>query len=747
MVANTTWTLAMILMASSALAGEPPASQEPNACAGAKIRAATRAAACRVKLAGKEAASGQPVDQAKIDKCHGRLDATFARFEARGECVTVGDTEAAISLVEALVSDLEEQLALGTPNACQGEKLRLASRKVYCKGSLEARQAQHGGDLNPTRVERCEANFADGFADAEAAGGCNTTGDAAAVEATVDAFLASVDLAFFPPPTTTSTSTSTTTSTSSTTSTTLKFDLVWKGSYNPPVRGAEIVTVDPPSRRMFIAAGNRVDIVDVNDVTNPTSIDSISMAMYGSDTTSVSVRNGRVAAAVINSTKEKPGTIVFLDLDGDVLGSVEVGAVPDMVVHSPDGQTLAVANEGEPRCNGTTYVDPVGSISLIDLSSDPIEQSDVRTVSFAGLNGSENDLRAAGVRIFGLGVDAEHDLEPEYAAFSPDGATLYVGLQEANAYATVDVASASLTSVRSFGYKDHSLAANKLDPSDRDGAGTSPALKIDTWPVLGMYQPDGIGTFVAGGVTYLATANEGDSRGDYAACGGNEEIRGGDLAGRMLAGGLAGLDRDGDMSLALSDNDELNRLQITNQFPLPAAPNAISSLYVFGGRSMSIWNPSTGAQVFDSGSFMEDTVAAEVPAFHNSGVGKNAADGFDTRSDNKGPEPEGLVVGHALGRTLVFVGLERANGIMFWDVTDPTAPVFQEWERSQVVYDSDPMTAGAQPAGDLAPEGLAFVPAEQSWTDKPLLFVAHEADQPATANPTRTSIFELTTVP
>jgi hypothetical protein len=746
-MAVMTWTVAMVLAASSALAGVFPPLQEPNDCAGAKIRATTRAAACRVKLAGKEAAAGQPVAQAKIDKCHARLEATFARFEARGGCLTVGDSSAAIDLVGALVADLEAQLAVGTPNDCQGEKLRLASRKVYCKGSLEAQQAQHGGELNPTRVAGCESSFSEGFAGNEAAGGCNTTGDAAAVEATVDAFLADVDLSFFPPPTTTSTSTTTTTSTSSTTSTTIAFDLVWKGSYDPTTRGAEIVTVDPASRRMFIAAGNRVDIVDVEDVTAPTLIDEVSMAMYGSDTTSVSVRNGRVAVAVINSTKEDPGTIVFLDLDGNVITTVEVGAVPDMVAHSPDGLTLAVANEGEPRCDGTTYVDPVGSISLIDLSSDPIEQSDVRTVSFDGLNGSEDDLRAADIRIFGPGADAEHDLEPEYAAFSPDGATLYVALQEANAYATIDVASATLTSVRSFGYKDHSLPANKLDPSDRDGTGTNPALKIDTWPVLGMYQPDGIGTFEIGGVTYLATANEGDSRGDYAACGGNEEIRGGDLAGRMLAGGLAGLDRDGDTTLALSDNDELNRLQITNQFPLPPAPDAISSLYVFGARSMSIWNPATGEQVFDSGSQMEEIVAAQLPAFHNSGVGKNPADGFDLRSDNKGPEPEGLVVGHAEGRTLVFVTLERANGIMFWDVTDPTAPVFQEWERSQVVYDSDPGTAGNQPAGDLAPEGITFVSAAESWTGKPLVFVAHEADQPAGSLQTRTSIYELTTLP
>jgi len=722
-----------------ALIGSSAAAQTPNDCAGAKIRATTRTAACILKLSGKQIDSGRPLDLGKLERCTGRMDATFAKWEARGNCPTSGGAGEVTSIVSTLLADLEGQLAVGAPNDCQAEKLRLTGRTIFCKGALEARQAQTGGDIHPARLARCEAIFADGFARLDAAGACATTADAAIVETIVDSFLTTLDATVFPLPTTTSTS--------STTSTTLPFHLVHKGSYDPPVRGAEIVTVDPPSRRMFIAAGNRVDVVDVADVTSPTLVKSVSMAAYGSDTTSVSVRNGRVAAAIVNATKENPGTVVFLDLDGELITAVSVGAVPDMVVHSPDGLTLAVANEGEPRCAGSTYVDPAGSVALIDLSADPITQDDVRTVSFASLNGSEDALRALGVRIFGLGVDAEHDLEPESVTFSPDGATVYASLQEANALATIDVASATLTSIKSFGYKDHTLATNALDVTDRDGSGSNPALNLATWPVLGMYQPDGIGSFTAGGVTYLATANEGDSRGDYGDCGGNEEIRGGDLVSRMLAGGLLGLDRDGDGSLALADNDELSRLQVTNQFPLPAAPAAISHLYAFGARSMSIWNPATGAQVFDSGNTIEAMVAAELPAFHNAGVGKAPGDGFDTRSDNKGPEPEGLVVGEAEGRTLVFVGLERANGIMVWDVTDPAAPVFQTWERSQVIFDGDPNTAGAQPGGDLAPEGLAFLPASASWTGTPLLFVAHESDQPGTTLPTRTSIFEVTTAP
>lgn len=753
--------VAALLAAGMTLASSSAGAQAPNDCAAVKIRAAIKKANCKINLESRQASAGRPVDQAKVETCEGKFATAFTRREAKGGCLAVGDAASIEALVDAFVADLDTRLSIGVPNACQADKLQAAARAVACAGALEVKRARTGAPVDPDRADRCSSTFFLSFMRSDGRRTCTTTGDTPAVGAVIGDFITSLTNQLFPPPTTTTTTSTTTTtestttttesttttSTSSTTTTTVAADLVWMGSYDPTTRGAEIVTVDPVSRRVFIAAGNRVDIVDVADVTAPALVTSIDMSSYGSDTTSVSVRNGRVAAAVINSVKENPGTVVFMDVNGGFIASVTVGAVPDMVVHSPDGLTLAVANEGEPRCNGATYVDPVGSVSLIDLSADPIEQSDVRTASFASLNGSEATLRAAGIRIFGPGADAEHDLEPEAVAFTSDGTTVYATLQEANALATIDVATATLTAIRSFGYKDHSLPGNRLDASDRDGSGNNPALNIANWPVLGMYQPDTIGTFDVAGVTYLASANEGDSRGDYAACNGNEDIRGGDLVGRTLAGGLSGLDRDNDALLALSDNDELSRLQITNQFPLPAAPDPISNLYVFGARSMSIWNPATGALVFDSGEQIEQVVAAQQPAFFNSGVGKSPGDGFDTRSDNKGAEPEGLVVGTADGRTFVFVGLERANGIMFWDVTDPTAPIFQEWERTQVVFDGNPGLAGNQPTGDLAPEGLAFVSAANSWTGQPLLFVAHEADQPGGTLQTRTSIFQLVTGP
>lgn len=44
---------------------------------------------------------------------------------------------------------------------------------------------------------------------------------------------------------------------------------------------------------------------------------------------------------------------------------------------------------------------------------------------------------------------------------------------------------------------------------------------------------------------------------------------------------------------------------------------------------------------------------------------------FDNRSENKGPEPEGIVVGQVGDRTYGFIGLERIGGVMVYDITNP----------------------------------------------------------------------------
>jgi hypothetical protein len=87
----------------------------------------------------------------------------------------------------------------------------------------------------------------------------------------------------------------------------------------------------------------------------------------------------------------------------------------------------------------------------------------------------------------------------------------------------------------------------------------------------------------------------------------------------------------------------------------------------------------------------------------------------DDRSDNKGPEPEGVIVAQFGQKHYAFIGLERVGGVMVYDVSNPTRPVYETYINTR---------SGA--TGDLGPEGMHFVPADKSPNGKPLLVIGNE---------------------
>ena len=460
---------------------------------------------------------------------------------------------------------------------------------------------------------------------------------------------------------------------------------------------AEITAFDHVSRRLFVVNGalGTADVLDVKDPSNPVKVGTISVTQFGSGANSVAAENGVVALAVQAHTKTDPGTVAFYRATTlELISSVTVGALPDMVTFSPSGKELLVANEGEPNDDYT--VDPEGSVSIIDVHD--INHPTVRTAGLGAYIGQEASLRAAGVRIFGPGANAARDLEPEYIAVSPDGATAYVALQENNALALVNIATATVTGIVPLGYKNHLTPGQGLDPSDRDGA----AL-IGRWPVFGMYMPDGIAAYQSGGQTYIVTANEGDAR-DYD--GFAEEERAGDLP---LSAALDA--RCGPPPARCSDDDKLGRLTVTTTLGLNPETGEYDELYVFGARSFSIWTPA-GQRVWDSGEEFERRTMNVAQANFNASHDNN---GFDNRSDNKGPEPEGITLGRLGAKTFAFIGLERIGGVMVYDVTNPFAPSFVTYANTR-----------SGNSGDRGPEGLAFVPANRSPNQQPLLIVGNE---------------------
>jgi hypothetical protein len=249
-----------------------------------------------------------------------------------------------------------------------------------------------------------------------------------------------------------------------------------------------------------------------------------------------------------------------------------------------------------------------------------------------------------------------------------------------------------------------------LDASDRDTS-----INIRNWPVLGMYEPDAIANFSVRGRTYLVTANEGDAR-DWPGL--TEEVRVG--AGSVVLDPTAFPN-----AAALKQNAALGRLNVTNTIGDTDGDGDYDQLFTLGGRSFSIWK-TDGTQVFDSEAALERITAAEFPANFNA---SNDNNNFDDRSDNKGPEPEGLALGEIGGRTYAFVGLERIGGVAAYDISDPDSPLFADY-----VNNRDFTAAVTTPeAGDLGPEGLLFIPANESPNRRPMLFVSNEISGTVTA--------------
>lgn len=460
------------------------------------------------------------------------------------------------------------------------------------------------------------------------------------------------------------------------------------------VGAAEIPAFDAASKRAFVVNGAQgtVDVLDLTNPANPVRVGTINVAILGAGVNSVAVANGLVALAVEAPVKTDPGRIaLYRASDLTLLGSAAVGALPDMLTFTPDGRSVLVANEGEP--NAAYTVDPEGSVSIVDVTN-PVAPV-VRTADFRAFNGQEAALRARGIRIFGPNATAAQDFEPEYITVAPDGRTAYVSLQENNAIAVVDIANARVTDVLPLGYKNHSLAGNGLDASDRDNA-----INIRNWPVFGMYQPDAIGSYTVGGTTYIVTANEGDAR-DYTGFAEESRVSGLTLDPSVFTTAVCGGD--------CKANDRLGRLTVTRT--LGNGTNGYTQLYAFGGRSFSIFT-AAGALVYDSGEELERRTVGLPNVNFNAGHENNTQ---DDRSDNKGPEPEGLAIARFGNKTFAFIGLERVGGVMVYDITNPAAPVYTTYLNTR-----------SGTTGDLGPEGLVIVPAAQSPNGQPLLIVGNE---------------------
>jgi len=455
----------------------------------------------------------------------------------------------------------------------------------------------------------------------------------------------------------------------------------YKTTINIGGEGAsEISAYDAISKKLFTVnvESNQISVNNISNLDAPITETAIDLSAFGAPN-SVAIYDGKLAVAVEANPKQNPGKILLYNTsDNTLLKQYNVGALPDMVTFSKDGKLIISANEGEPNADYT--IDPMGTISIIDLSDDS-----VTTLDFTSFNSQEATLETQGFRVFGPEATLAQDVEPEYITVSEDSNTAWVSLQENNGVAKVNLTAKTIEAIYPLGYKDYNLSGNEIDASDKDGV---TALK--NWPVLGMYQPDAITSANIGGVEYIFSANEGDSR-DYD--GFSEEERVDDL---NLDETIYDLDND------FQNKINLGRLKTTSTLGDTDNDGDVDQIYSYGARSFSVWS-STGSLLYDSGnSIASETLSATAARFNDG----------DKRSDDKGAEPEAVeILNIGNERYILFVGLERNDQVMVYDITNPISPKF--------------ITILSH-SGDEAPEGLLVIPAADSPNGKDVLVVSNE---------------------
>ena len=227
----------------------------------------------------------------------------------------------------------------------------------------------------------------------------------------------------------------------------------------PDGGGVEIVSATPNGKKVLYADSGRSKI-GIVDIAKPWSPELVREVDLDGVPTSVAVLpDGKHAVAAVNTSifdeidppvppVITPGRLVVIDIsDGDIVGSVPIGAGPDSVVVTRiDRQNVAVVaieNEpivvdasgnfvgvGDPPADDTHRdISGKGLVQVILLDLEDPEDSEVIDVTF-----EEGTLSAAGL------IDLD-DPQPEYLALH--GSKAAVTLQENNGIAIIDLSSPS----------------------------------------------------------------------------------------------------------------------------------------------------------------------------------------------------------------------------------------------------------------------------------------------------------------
>jgi DNA-binding beta-propeller fold protein YncE len=451
------------------------------------------------------------------------------------------------------------------------------------------------------------------------------------------------------------------------------WELKLAGSYSAGANGTEIVAVHAASQRAYLTVGDAtaIDVLSLAEPRKPARLMRIALEVpKGGDLTSVAVHpSGEFIAVTIESTEPAKGRLELRDTkDGVLLRTLEVGVGPDAVKFSADGRWAVVCNEAEQFFYDRAarrFWSESGSVSIVDFSRGAREAT-VRHVAMPDLSGLPGITGAAEKRKLERSVDFDGD--GRFASvidLNGDGDTedegvavgtlngVEIALNESDGEFEIKLPLTGATpdllepEVAAFG-ADHRTAYVVLQENN-------------TVVVIDAVDARVLRSFALGATEHVADLTD-DERALF-----TERLR-----ALREPDGIA-LTPDGKYLVTADEGD-------TD----PKASKTRPGLPAGGGRTVSVFDATTGALLGDTGNGLDEAAA-------KAGVYP------DARSPNKGSEPEMVVAFELDGVAHAAASLERANAAALISLADPRAP------RVVAVAAIDRMEKG----GKVAPEGIA----------------------------------------
>lgn len=457
-------------------------------------------------------------------------------------------------------------------------------------------------------------------------------------------------------------------------------------------KGDEIVSVQSSSKQLAVSNSKKgsVDIYSIANPGQPVKQHSHALSLTeGEQLTSVAMHPeySYFLAAIQGTGATVAGRVQFHDIDsGKLLASLPTGIGPDAVVIDPTGRYAMLPNEAEAfiyHPEDETFSSPEGSLTLLKLAQ-TAQQSEAVQIALPDLTGKAGFVSAADKRFIEREIDwngdgkiTEEDVDLDNnGTISENKMTVGtfrgepVRVEEEDGELFLFPLFDNQPDVLEPEYPAFSPDGSKVWVSLQENNGM---LVVDTASAT-IIDSFGLGT-----TTHPADLDD------------NQNV---DFSETLTAlrepDGIA-ISKSGRFLLTADEGDTDPKASKTKKGPAG------------GGRTISVFDAGNGEFIADTGNQV-DLMA------HNKGIYP------ESRSDNKGSEPEMLISFTDMGIDYAAIGLERANALALLSLQNPQQPV---------ILDITAINADAED-GKVAPEGVAYYQDKDSGSH--YIYTANEKD-------------------